>query len=293
MGHFRPSYPRVRMNTPSDRAAHQDTQEVLIHKLSRAAGRVPPAVRDAVAREEPLEIRINQRRFCILMRTPGHDLELTSGLLVAENIIHGPRDVHSISHCLDEPESSRDNVVQVGLDPALQFDPNAVQRNLFSSSSCGLCGRDTIEALATCHPPVEALWKVSTDLLTALPGQLQKEQRGFARTGGLHAAALFDLEGRLLVGREDVGRHNAVDKVIGAALRHDLLPLSRCFLFVSGRISFEIVQKARAAGLPLIAAVSAPTSLAVELARSGNQTLAAFVRDDRLNVYCGLERIGP
>jgi FdhD protein len=251
---------------------------------------------DWLAHEEPLEIRIGGRSFAVVMRTPGHDLELVRGLLFSEGIIDRASDVAAIAHCRSVPpetpptwhEDARDNVVLVTLAKARR--PVRRRRSPIQSA-CGVCGRATVEELRDLAPPVESDLVVAARLLAALPERLRATQPGFARTGGLHAAGLFDGHGRLLVAREDVGRHNAVDKVVGAALLHKLLPLSRCVLQVSGRASFEIVQKARRAGIPIISAVSAPSSLAVLLARDGGQTLIGFARAQTLNVYCGAERV--
>lgn len=251
---------------------------------------------DWLAHEEPLEIRIGGRRFAVVMRTPGHDLELVRGLLFAEGIIDRAADVAAIAHCRSVPagtpddwhEAARDNVVLVTLAKARR---PIRRRRLPVQSACGVCGRATIDELRAIAPPVASDLVVDLRELAALPDRLRTTQPGFARTGGLHAAALFDGRGRLLLAREDVGRHNAVDKVVGAALLHGLLPLSRCVLQVSGRASFEIIQKARRAGIPIVSAVSAPSSLAVLLARDGGQTLIGFARGGALNVYSGAERV--
>ncbi len=253
---------------------------------------------DLVAHEAPLEITIDGKRLAVVMRTPGHDLDLVLGLLFTEGIVRDRRDVAAMGHCRvappRAPDEASDNVVVVKLRRGLSFQPARFRRNLIASSSCGVCGKATIDALARRTAVVESDLRVEPRLLLELPKLLRGAQEGFHATGGLHAAALFALrEGRprLLVLREDVGRHNAVDKVIGAALRHGLVPLSRTILQVSGRAGFEIVQKARVAGIPILAAVSAPSSLAIELARAGGQTLVAFVRDERLNVYSAPERL--
>jgi FdhD protein len=255
---------------------------------------------DLVAREQPLEIRIDGQTLAVVMRTPGDDLDLVRGLLLTEGVVAAPADVAALAHCRSTPsgapEEARDNVVLAKLRSGLSFRPSRFRRNLVTSSSCGVCGRTSIDALAKRAPRLERDdgLEVEARVLFELPELLRAAQEGFSATGGLHAAALFDVRSgkpRLLVLREDVGRHNAVDKVIGAAMRHRLLPLSRCILQVSGRASFEIVQKARVAGIPLVAAVSAPSSLAVELAEAGGQTLVAFLRGDRLNVYSGTQRV--
>ena len=251
---------------------------------------------DWIAHEEPLSIRVDGRPLGVVMRTPGHDLELVRGLLFAEGILERAADVAAIAHCRElpprTPESWRadasDNVVLV----TLARRRRAVRRRAWTAStSCGVCGRATIDELRAVAPPVKGDLAVDVELLLELPDRLREAQHGFARTGGLHAAGLFDGRGKLLVAREDVGRHNAVDKVVGAALLHRLMPLSNCILQVSGRTSFEIVQKARRAGIPIVCAVSAPSTLAIELARDGGQTLCGFARGRSLNVYCGEARV--
>ena len=256
-----------------------------------ADGVLDPAADDAAAAEEPLEIRLDGAPFVTVMRTPGHDLELATGLALAEGVIASPRDVAGAVHCRDVPPSARGNVVELTLAAsAPRREPTP--RGTLASAACGVCGRESIADLAARCPPVQSSLRVAPELIAELPQRLRREQVGFERSGGLHAAGLFGADGRVLVVREDVGRHNAVDKVVGAALRHDLLPLTHVVLAVSGRVSFEIVQKARVAGLPIVAAVSAPTSLAVELAREGGQTLIGFVRGRGFNVYAGSERLG-
>ncbi|PRP95216.1 formate dehydrogenase accessory sulfurtransferase FdhD [Enhygromyxa salina] len=256
---------------------------------------------DMLAREEPLEIRVNQVALAVVMRTPGDDEELVRGFLLSERIIAGIDDIASMRHCdnVETPEAE-DNVMLVRLDPGVDVDLAALRRNMYASSSCGVCGKASIEAAMAlpdqpqvCDAPGSSL-RVSVETLTSLPGRLRAQQLVFERTGGLHGAGLFDADGQALVVREDVGRHNAVDKVFGWAAR-ERVELSRCVLMVSGRVSFEIVQKALALGIPIVAAVSAPTSLAVELAREAGISLVAFVRDRRLCVYAGGQRIvaGP
>jgi FdhD protein len=249
---------------------------------------------DLLAREEPLEIRVNQVQLAVVMRTPGDDEELVRGFLLSERIVGSVADIADLRHCdkVDAPEAE-DNVMLARLGPNVDIDLAALRRNLYASSSCGVCGKASIE-LALALPSFDATrskdLRVAADVLTALPDRLRAEQLVFARTGGLHGAGLFETDGRLLVVREDVGRHNAVDKVIGwAAMRG--IALDRCILMVSGRVSFEIVQKALALRIPIIAAVSAPTSLAVELAEQAGITLVGFVRDGRLCVYTGEHRI--
>lgn len=262
-------------------------------EVARFAGAgAEPAARDRVAHEEPLEIQLGGTSLAVVMRTPGHDLELVTGFLVTERVVDSLADVASVRHCSDaaDPDAA-DNVVRVTLRPGLKPDLERLRRNLFASSSCGVCGKATLEnALATAGPLDDAT-RVPASVLLALPGPLRAAQRVFDATGGLHAAGLFDAKGELLVVREDVGRHNAVDKAIGWAAGAGRLPLSGCVLVVSGRASFEIVQKALAARIPVVAAVSAPSSLAVSLAEAGGIALVGFLRGRAFNVYGAHERI--
>jgi FdhD protein len=249
---------------------------------------------DLLAREEPLEIRVNQVALAVVMRTPGDDEELVRGFLLSERIVGSITDIADLRHCdkVDTPEAE-DNVMLVRLAPSVDIDLAALRRNLYASSSCGVCGKASIEialALPSFEPQRSLDVRVSADVLATLPDRLRAQQLVFARTGGLHGAGLFLPDGQLLVVREDVGRHNAVDKVIGWAAAHGVA-LDRCVLMISGRVSFEIVQKALALAIPIIAAVSAPTSLAVELAREAGMTLVGFVRDGRLCVYAGTQRL--
>jgi FdhD protein len=255
-------------------------------------GEVPIEELDELAAEEPLEIRIEGQSVAVLMRTPGHDRELAAGFLVTENLIRRADEIFEITVCGEIRGSSDEtNVVNVTLKNPSAFDPAKFTRNLFSSSSCGICGKASIEAIAQQFAPITSEWKVSAELLLQLPARLSTAQETFQRTGGLHACALFEENGKLFAAREDVGRHNALDKLIGYALLEDRLPLDRQILLLSGRVSFEMVQKALAGGIAIIAAISAPTSLAVEFARANNQTLVGFLREDHMNVYAGTERI--
>jgi FdhD protein len=260
---------------------------------------------DDVAVEEPLEIRLAGVTVTVTMRSPGDDLDLAAGFLFTEGIISRSADIASLGHCPAEDRRAAGNIVNVTpADPSL-VDPGRWDRYGPALSSCGMCGATSIEGIRKAFPPIRSSLRVSPDLLYRLPDLLQAEQAAFGRTGGLHAAALFDEEGRLLALREDIGRHNAVDKVIGHAIRHGgqsnpsfSFPLDRHILLVSGRISYEIVQKALAAGIPILAAVSAPSSLAVDLAREVDMTLAGFLRRQggtgRCNVYTASRRIaGP
>jgi FdhD protein len=244
-------------------------------------GNGPSEVADELAIEEPLEIRIGDQPVSVTMRTPGHDVELVVGMLLSERMI-AATDRPLVRH-------QEANVVNV----ALSVRTDTIMRSSVTSTSCGLCGKMSIAAVHQHFPPVEDDVRISRTLFPAMLDALTASQQTFARTGGLHAAAVFNRNGELLVAREDVGRHNAVDKAIGYALLRGLVPLRGCTLLVSGRASFEIVQKALGAGIPVIAAVSAPSSLAVELADESEQTLVGFVRGDRCNVYTHTDRILP
>ena len=229
--------------------------------------------RDLVAVEEPLEIRIGGDPVAVTMRTPGHDEELALGFCVTEGL-------EPISARL--PDDLAANAVEV---EAAGFDPERLRRHFYTSSSCGVCGKGAIEAVHVTAPPVESTLEVGLDLVASLPGRLREAQRAFAATGGLHATGLFDASGELVCIREDVGRHNAMDKVIGWAFGDGLLPLTEHVLCVSGRLSFELVQKAAVAGCPILVAVGAPSSLAIELAEDRGVTLCGWVRDGRVTVY--------
>jgi FdhD protein len=243
---------------------------------------------DTVAHEEPLEIRVRGSAVSVTMRTPGHDDELAAGFLLTEGLIRRGSDVLRIEPC---DRNDAGNLLNVLLAPDVHVDFDKLTRHVFASSSCGLCGKATIDAVRATFPPIESDLRLDAATLLNMPDAMRQRQSTFDLTGGLHAAALFDGTGELLVLREDVGRHNAVDKVIGHALLNDRMPLDRYVLVVSGRSSFEIVQKALAARIPMIAAVSAPSSLAVEFARENNQTLVGFLRERRMNVYSHPERI--
>lgn len=286
---------RTTLTTVNDDGRDLDDERIVA--CERGAwidGRAAAPETDLLAREEPLEIRVNQVALAVVMRTPGNDDELVRGFLLSERIVEAVGDIADLRHCdkVDTPEAE-DNVMLVRLHPSVEIDLAALRRNLYASSSCGVCGKASIE-VALALPSFEARRpldvRVGVDVLSALPERLRAEQLVFARTGGLHGVGLFDCDGQLLVVREDVGRHNAVDKVIGWAAARGI-SLERCVLMISGRVSFEIVQKALALAIPIIAAVSAPTSLAVELAREAGMTLVGFVRDGRLCVYAGAQRL--
>jgi FdhD protein len=235
--------------------------------------------RDVVAVEEPLEIRVDGEPVAVTMRTPGHDEELALGFAVGEGL--DPTGARL-------PDDLAANTVELAV---RSFDPGRLRRHFYTSSSCGVCGKGALEAIAVESPPVESDLRVGAELLAALPGRLREAQPTFALTGGLHATGLFAVDGALLCVREDVGRHNAMDKVVGWAFSEGLLPLSRSILCVSGRLSFELVQKAALAGCPVVVAVGAPSSLAVELAEAQGITLCGFVRDGRVGVYSRPERV--
>lgn len=257
---------------------------------------------DLLAVEEPLEIRVVRAgdggraadeaavRVAVTMRTPGADFELAAGFLFSEGLIDRGEAVARIRYCTDAPQQY--NVVSVYLAPGADVDPALLSRNFYTTSSCGVCGKASIEAVAgPACAPVAAGPEIDAALLLSLPPKLREAQRVFERTGGLHGAAQFTAQGDLVRVREDVGRHNALDKLVGAALLGGELPLAGCIVLVSGRLSFELVQKAARAGVPVLAGVSAPSSLAVELAEQAGMTLAGFVRDGGFNVYAGGARI--
>ncbi len=240
---------------------------------------------DQVAGEEPLEIRVDSRPIAVVMRTPGHDEELALGFLVSEGLIRKPEEVRAVR---PNVRNRLGNSIDVLLAPEVAVDFQRLTRHVFASSSCGLCGSASIQAVRRQYPALKRpIPQPDPERLLGLPEAMRSVQTEFSRTGGLHAAALFQMEGSLWAVREDVGRHNAVDKLLGRALREGALPLRELGLLVSGRVSFEIVQKALAGGVGVIAAVSAPTSLAVEFARRNGQTLVGFLREGRFNVYSG------
>ena len=271
--------------------------EVGVERLSgRESGR--ERARDLLAVEEPLEIRLHaevdgekvRRPISVTMRTPGDDFALAVGFLFSEGIVRDGADVAEVAVCGHDPTG---NTVRVKLRPGTPVDLARLQRNFYTTSSCGVCGKASIDAIrATARWAIPAgAPTVDAALVRALPARLREAQPLFERTGGLHASALFDGAGRLVAAREDVGRHNALDKVIGGELLAGRLPAHDRVLLVSGRASFELVQKAMMAGIPIVAAVGAPSSLAVELAAEAGMTLLGFVRDDRFNVYAGGERV--
>ncbi|MDX6345756.1 MAG: FdhD protein [Streptomyces sp.] len=251
---------------------------------------------DTLVAEEPLEIRLNGKPLAITMRTPGDDFALAAGFLVSEGVLGRADELANIVYCAGATVdgSNTYNIVDVRLAPGVAVPDITLERNVYTTSSCGLCGKASLDAVRT-----QARWPISDsppvrlepELLSALPDRLRAHQQVFERTGGLHAAALFTAEGELLDVREDVGRHNAVDKLVGRALQQGLLPLAGKILMVSGRASFELAQKAVMAGIPVLAAVSAPSSLAVDLANEAGLTLVGFLRGTSMNVYAGEQRI--
>jgi FdhD protein len=260
------------------------SEERNIHKLADGE---PARICDRVAIEEPLEIRVRGRAICVTMRTPGHDEELAAGFLVGEGIVSRASDVVSVEPCGRDGQS----ITNVVLAPDVAIDFGRLTRYVYASSSCGVCGKATLDSIATRFEKVASDCRVDRSVIQSLPHTLRRLQETFATTGGLHAAGVFDLNGNPLVVREDVGRHNAVDKAIGWALLGGRLPLDQHVLLVSGRASFEIVQKALGARVPVVCAISAPSTLAIDLAQENGQTLVGFVRDGRMNVYTHPQRI--
>jgi FdhD protein len=245
--------------------------------------------------EEPLEIRVNGSAITVTMRTPGSDVELAQGFLLTEGVIGGRDDVLTVRYCrgAEADGANTYNVLDVTLAPGVEMPDIDIRRNFYTTSSCGICGKASLDAVTTItrYGPGDDPTVVAAETLTAMPGRLRAAQKVFASTGGLHAAALFTADGTLLVVREDIGRHNAVDKVIGWALEQSRIPLGGTVLLVSGRASFELTQKAVMAGIPVLAAVSAPSSLSVDLATQSGLTLVAFLRGDSMNVYSRPDRI--
>ena len=255
-------------------------------------GLLGQSVNDSLAREEPLEIRVKGESVAVTMRTPGHDEELALGFLLSEGVIAGPSDVLEVAPCQQGEAALHGNVLNVFLAPKVVIDLAKLRRNVYASSSCGLCGKASVESV---HAHFEPLAKrepvIAAESILQLPDKLRARQETFEKTGGLHAAGLFDAEVNLLTLREDVGRHNAVDKALGRSMLDGAFPLENHLLMVSGRASFEIMQKALAGRVGVICAVSAPSSLAVEFAQESGQTLVGFLRGDTFNVYSHPERI--
>ena len=255
---------------------------------------------DALATEEPMEIRLlagqTKQTVAVTMRTPGADFELAAGFLYGEGIVDSADDIQTISYCVDSDldTEQRYNIVNVELRGGREFDLRPLERHFYTTSACGVCGKASLEQLELRGCPVMPSGpEVSAEIINTLPEKLREAQGLFDATGGLHAAALFDNKGELLALREDVGRHNATDKLVGWALLEGRLPLSEGIVMVSGRSSFEILQKCLTAGVPVVCAISAPSSLAVDVAREFGMTLVGFLRGGRFNVYAGYERIQP
>lgn len=272
-------------------------QRVVRRKVTRiTVGQEPRVREDKLAAEEPLEIRVNGKPFVVTMRTPGHDLELAAGFLVGEGLIQTRDDIATGRYCAGATDEGVNtyNVLDLQLAEGVRPPDAGMERNVYTSSSCGVCGKASIDAVRTSSPydvdadPV----RLTPERVAALPDALREAQQVFSQTGGLHAAGIFDaVTGELLVAREDVGRHNAVDKAVGWALENDRLPLTGHVVMVSGRASFELVQKASLAGIPVLAAVSAPSSLAVELAQEAGLTVLGFVRGDSMVAYTRPDRV--
>jgi len=280
----------------SDRGSDRGSERGRVSKAKIQRWQDGESVRawDRLVVEEPMEIRVGGEAFAVTMRTPGHDFELALGFALSEGLVDDPKSVETIRYCAGEdPETGLNtyNVVDLQLrGPVLV--PTDLKRHVSTTSSCGICGTASLEAVRKqCAGVHDDPLQVTAAWLATLPTALRDAQEVFARTGGLHAAGLFSADGRLQCLREDVGRHNAVDKVVGWAATQGLLPLREHVLMVSGRVAFEIAQKALIAGIPLVAAVSAPSSLAVDLARESGMTLIGFLREGRMNVYSGEHRI--
>ncbi len=263
-------------------------------RVIRVGRRAADSPEDVAATEEPLEVRLHGRSFAVIMRTPGADRELAAGFLLSESVIRSYDDIGAVEHCRHPHHPEVHNVVDVYLlgEAAASLDARLEQRrNVLTSSSCGLCGRVTIDSLRVAVSPLVGDDRIDWAMAAALPERLRERQAVFDETGGLHAAALFTLDGECQASAEDVGRHNAVDKVIGAMLLDDRVPITGCALVVSGRTSFEIVQKAWLGGVAIVCAVSAPSSLAIELADEAGITLLGFVREGGFNLYTHPSRI--
>ena len=260
---------------------------------TRKISRATPSLQahEELAVEEPLEIRIDDESIAVTMRTPGEDFELAAGFLRTEGILAEPAQIGAMRYCGEEKNPAYRNIINVTPAAGVKLDLSRLKRNFYATSSCGVCGKAAIENIRTEAKPITGKFRVKLDVFYRLGTAMRSAQTVFDKTGGLHAAGLFDLHGALLELREDIGRHNATDKVIGRMFLDGKLPLDRHILMVSGRASFEIMQKALMAGVPIVAAVSAPSSLAVEFARESNMTLVGFLKSDQFNVYSGAERI--
>jgi FdhD protein len=279
--------------------ANKAVQQIQVTRVIDGMGE---ELSDAIAIEEPLEIRLEYgpagerkvQNISVTMRTPGSDAELAMGFLFTEGIIKNASDIRAAEHCFIACAENRENVIQVSLAENVTPHLQNTERNFYTTSSCGVCGKGSINAIRTVSNYTDLQINnnfISTETLTVFPDKLRQHQKVFADTGGLHASALFSADGELLLVREDVGRHNALDKLIGAAIKQYSLPLNKTVLLLSGRASFELVQKAAMAGINIIAAVGAPSSLAVQLAQDFNITLAGFLRGHRFNIYTAPQRI--
>ncbi len=264
---------------------------VSIQLVRRVAGRRAAECADVVAAEEPLELRVEGRTLAIIMRTPGSDRELAAGFLLSEGVIRTAKDLFDITPCIAPGGTGTGNVIDVALANPAAFDPKKFSRHVFTSSSCGICGKTSIESVMKRRRPLRDKLRVPATTLRALPRLLEQEQTAFKATGGLHACALFSRQGKMLALREDVGRHNALDKLIGQALLARETPLAGQVVLLSGRASFEMMQKAYEGGIAVVAAIGAPSSLAVDFARRAGQTLVGFLRGRSMNVYAGAERV--
>ena len=263
--------------------------KICTYEKKRSTGRL-----DHVAAEEPLEIQLQGVGTAVVMRTPGDDLDLVRGFLVTEGVVESESHIRRVSHCdMASDPASEENVVQVTLQPDVTPDMKSLKRHLFASSSCGICGKATIENVMRRQPPIQDDVRIDTQTLYGLGAALRENQALFTDTGGLHAAGLFERSGNLLRVFEDVGRHNAIDKIIGWSLRSGRFPLTGTILMMSGRISFEVIQKATAARIPVVCGVSAPTSLAVQTAEAAGITLIAFLRGESCNIYSWPDRVSP
>lgn len=269
----------------------QAARTFAIKRLMPAKG--VKAADDFVAIEEPLEIRVEGQSMAVVMRTPGEDRELTAGFLLTEGIIRSAKDLFDITTCVTTMPEAEGNVIDAALANPAGFDATKLSRHVFTSSSCGVCGKQSIETVIKRRKPLQDSTTFSTKTVLSLSKRLLREQTTFKATGGLHACALFDSRGTFLALREDVGRHNALDKLVGWALLEKRTPLTGHMVLLSGRASFEMLQKAHAAGIPAVVAIGAPSSLAVDFARESGQVLCGFVRGRSMNIYAGAERVNP
>ncbi len=266
-------------------------------EIKKVRGEHMQPANDVVAREEPIEIRLcfsdngqrKEKSISVTMRTPGNDFDLATGFLFTEGIINNSTDVTAVEHCTPFEE----NVVRVELSPDIHVALNQLERNFYTTSSCGVCGKSSIDAVKTVRriPVAETKLRIPPEILYSLGKILRDSQELFDRTGGIHGCGLFDPDGKLILSREDVGRHNALDKLIGAAIQKEMIPLNDHLLLLSGRASFELIQKAWMAGIKIIAAVGAPSSLAVQMARESDITLVGFLKNNSFNIYSGEKRI--